>query len=166
MVNVKYNPITVWFNAIVAVSLILALLILALYAKQPAGLVFSIVLFTLSGYFIYNLLKSFLRFLFGLSAIELNGKYFIDHQSGIKILWNNIIEIGTFSFNNYTYITFVLKNESEIFNDINPVAKVLYKLESRMTGVSYKTNISFVKGKNNDIFWRVRNYHSSIKSNT
>ncbi|SCZ01190.1 hypothetical protein SAMN02927903_03358 [Flavobacterium caeni] len=132
--------------------------------SKPATVIFSLVLILLGYSSVFIFIKSFVRNILKLPAIELTNEHYIDHINGIKVSWKAISNISTSSIGQWTFINFELNDYSIFFKQIrNPIQNLFFRLEKIATGSPMKTNISLVKGKNEEIFWKVFNFYIQKK---
>jgi endonuclease V-like protein UPF0215 family len=90
----------------------------------------------------------------------LTNEYYFDNLNNVKIEWRNISEIDLIKYKNWTFITFNLIDKGKVFNQIkNPILKLIFRIESTLSFKNWKTNISYVKGENQDIFETINEFH-------
>jgi hypothetical protein len=163
--KISYHPINVWINFIIILCFYITPIFIVLFmVPKPSGLIFTVLLLIIAGKPSFMIIKSFFRFLNKKPAIELTEEYYIDHLNMVKIRWSNITNVGSNNFGQWTFLSFDLVDKSIFYQQIqNPIQKLLLKLETFLTKISMKTNISLVDGNNKEIYWTVYNYHKNAK---
>ncbi|MBS7787636.1 hypothetical protein KIH23_10035 [Flavobacterium sp. CYK-55] len=164
--KVDYNYKNVWTNfSGIVIFFIIPLTIVMIKSPKPASVIFTTILLLIFGSSIYMFIKSFIRSLNKLPAIELTEEFYIDNLNGVKIPWSNVISVGTINLGMWSFLSLDLSDNSIFYKQIeNPIQSLLFRFETLLTGTSMKTNISLVDGKNEDVFWKVFNFHKQIKN--
>jgi hypothetical protein len=138
------------------------ILLSLLFFPKPAGYIFAGALLIIAGQPSFIMIKSFVRFLNKKPAIELTSEFYIDHLNGVKIDWKNIKTISSTNYGQWTFLCFDLIDNSIFYRQIkNPIQSLFIKLETLLTKISMKTNISLVKGNNKEIYWTIFNHQKS-----
>ena len=107
--------------------------------------------------------KNLYRSLKNQPAIELNEAYFFDHINNIKIYWHNIDKLSVISIRGNTYVNFILKDKNEYAKQLNGfLSKILFKLPDPEE-IATKTEISLVRGKNEDIYNSIYKFREAKK---
>jgi hypothetical protein len=134
-------------------------LVLAFDSNQPFGIILIIVLWLIGGYHFANTLRNLCRSLNKKPSIELTESYIFDNINNIKIYWKNVGKINMLHIKGNSYVNFDLIDRSLYYRQLkNPISRILFKLPDP-DGISIKTEISLVKGKNEDIYETIYNYH-------
>lgn len=161
--EIFYSPYNTTVNFIIAVAFFILLVILATNVHKTTAIIFIVVLIAVGGQGMFMFIKSFLLFVSGKPAIVLTKKYFIDNSSGVKISWSDINNITNYNFNGRTFLAFDLIDNSIIYKQIfNPIQNGLLRINAALSKKSFMTNLSFLKGKNADIFENVNNFYRAI----
>ena len=166
-IQLKYHPfnVTIHFcTGLVFFGLLATVLIQT--PNKIAGIVFVTILLLIVGPVYFLSVRNFVRLLLGQSCLILNREYYIDNINDIKIKWTEINSIGSSAFGQWTFLTFNLTDNSIVSRQLrNPIYRLLLRLESILTKSSFKTNSSFIRGDNKEVFWTVFNYHKNIQTN-
>lgn len=161
--EISYSPYNTTINFIIAVGFIILLIILATNVNKTAAIIFIVVMIAIGGQGMFMFIKSFLLFVSGKPAIVLTKDYFIDNSTGIKIGWSDINNITSYNFNGRTFLAFDLIDNSIIYKQIlNPIQNGLLRINAALSKKSFMTNLSFLKGKNADIFEKVNNFYRAV----
>ena len=157
----SYNPFQTWFNFILVIVIFFIPIIFLIYkVTNEKGLIFVLILLLSFGFFCFKMLINFYRFILKKPAIELTNEFYFDNLNNIKIDWRNISDIELKKYKNWTFITFNLKDKTQVFNQIkNPILKLIYRIESTLSSKNWKTNISLVKGKKQEIFNTINEFY-------
>ena len=165
-IKYSYNPFLTWFNFILVIVLFFIPMIFLLFRVtnfKSLIFVFALILF---GFFCFKIIINFYRYVVKKPSIELTNEYYFDNLNNIKIEWRNISEIDLIKYRNWTFITFNLDDKEKVFNQIkNPILKLIFRIESTLSSKNWKTNISYVKGENQDIFETINEFHKKNNGN-
>lgn len=159
-----YYSIKLWLDSIIFLIISISLILLTLFSNnQPFGIILAFFLFFLLRNNIKKTVKNLYRNLKKESAIELTEEYFFDHINDIKIYWCNIDRLGKISIRGNTYVNFILKDKNEYAAQLDGfLAKILFKLPDPEE-ISTKTELSLVKGKNEDIYTSICKFREANK---
>lgn len=164
--KISYSPFNTTFNFIIAVGFVILLIVLIAQVHKTAAIVFVISLLVIAGQSMFMFIKSFVLFIQKRPAILLTHECFVDNSMGIKIGWTDIIDISIYNFNGRIFLAFNVTDNSIIYSQIlNPVQNVFLRLNASLSKKSFMTNLSFLKGKNSDIFEIVNGYYQSVLKN-
>jgi len=161
--KISYSPYNTTVNFLIAVGFFILLVVLAIKVHKTATIIFIVVLVTIGGHGIFMFIKSFFLFVSGKAAIVLTKEYYVDNSMGIKISWSDINDITTYNFNLRTFLAFDLSDNMIIYKQIrNPIQNVFLKINAGLSKKSFMTNLSFLKGKNSDIFETVNKFYQAV----
>lgn len=161
-----YYPIKLWIDSIMTIIMFISLTLIFLINKnQPFGIVITLFIWFIGRNHFLKTIKNLNRILNKKPAIELTDDYFYDHINNIKIYWKNINKTSLISIKSNTYICFDLKDiKSYIIQSKSILDNFLFKINLYDEELFVKTEISLVKGKNEEIFNKISTFHK-IKSN-
>jgi hypothetical protein len=164
--QLPYYPIKLWIDStITIIILISSILIFAMHDNQPFGLILGLTVWGIGGKHLSKTIKNLYRNINNKPAIELTEDYFFDHINNIKIYWNNIRAINMISVRGNTYVNFDLRDKKSYYKQLDgAIQKILFKLPDP-DEISVKTEISLIKGKNEEIYQRIYKFHQSKKNN-
>ena len=164
--KISYSPFNTTFNFIIAISFVILLTVLVIQVHKTAAIVFVLALLIIAGQSMFMFIKSFVLFIQKRPAILLKQECFVDNSMGIKISWTDIIDISIYEFNGRIFLAFNVTDNSIIYSQVlNPVQNVFLRLNASLSKKSFMTNLSFLKGKNSDIFEIVNGYYQSVSKN-
>ncbi|MEK8180699.1 hypothetical protein WMW71_10150 [Flavobacterium buctense] len=155
--QLSYYPLKLWTDSIITITIFFLITLLFVWNKhQPYGIILALIIWRVIWNHFYNTVKNLSRQLSGKPAIELTEEYFYDHINDIKIYWKNITQVNLWQSRGSTFVCFELKDlESHVKQSKSLIDKFLYKLKVYPEGVFVKTEISLVKGKNEEIFGKI-----------
>jgi hypothetical protein len=161
--KIYYSPFNVTINFIVALGTFTCFAILAVQGGSKAAMTFIIVSVAIGGQFMIAFIKSFVLFTLQRPAIILTKECLIDNSMGVKINWTDINDISIYEYGSMTYLAFEVTSNSIIYRQfLNPLQNILLRLNTALSKKSFLINFSFLKGKNEDIFEMVREYHQNV----
>ena len=125
---------------------------------QPFGIIVAFFIWFLFGEAFVSAIRNLTRFFHRKPAIELTDKYFSDHISNFKIFWADIINVRMKSSGGNTFLVFELSdNANYIKQERYLITKLLSKLKPVSEGIAVQTELSLVKGSNNEVFEIINN---------
>ncbi|WP_291128605.1 hypothetical protein [Flavobacterium sp. UBA7682] len=156
----SYYPLKLWIDSVITIIALLSITLLFVWNKyQPYGIIIALIIWRVAWNHFYNTVKNLSRQLSGKPAIELTNEYFYDHINDIKIYWTNVKRINLWQSKGTTFICFDLKDfKSHVTQSKSLVDKFFYKLKVHQEDIFVKTEISLVKGKNIEIFDKVKRF--------
>jgi len=159
-----YYSIKLWTDSAIFMIFTFSLILLTLFSNnQPFGIILAFFLIVLTKNRIKRTIKNLYRNLKNQPAIELTGAYFFDHINNIKIYWHNIDKLSVISIRGNTYVNFILKDKDEYAKQLDGfLSKILFKLPNPEE-IAIKTEISLVKGRNEDIYNSIYKFREAKK---
>ncbi|MEL1253267.1 hypothetical protein AAEO57_05760 [Flavobacterium sp. DGU38] len=159
-----YYSLKLWLDSVIFLVISFSLILLTLFnSNQPFGIILAFFLIILTKNRVQKTIKNLYRSLKNQPAIELTEAYFFDHINNIKIYWHNIDKLSVISIRGNTYANFILKDKNEYAKQLNGfLSKILFKLPDP-EGIATKTEISLVKGRNEDIYNSICKFREAKK---
>lgn len=158
-----YHPFTVIINALITVCFfVMPIIYLLFFERQIAGYAF-VLLMTVFSQSAYQQLNGLYRFTLNKPVIELTNDYYIDYISSVKIRWKDINCLKESGFDGWSFLEISMYENQLFFTQIrNPIHRVVLKSVAWSSNYTFRTNISFVNGDNEEIRRRVSNYQRKV----
>ena len=159
-IQFSYYLLKLWIEYMITIVIFTSItLILVFDSNQPFGIIIAIVIWLIGRYHFINTLRNLNRSLNKKPSLEVTDSYIFDYINNIKIYWKNVRKINILHIKGNSYVNFDLIDKSLYYKQLkNPISRILFKLPDP-DGISVKTEISLVKGKNEDIYEKIYNYH-------
>jgi hypothetical protein len=110
----------------------------------------------------FRIVKYFIRLISGKPALVITENNFFDFQTGLTIEWK---DIENFSLDGYRskYISIKLNNREKYISLFkNPLARLYYRLHSKLFHGTFTFNVDFLKGKNENILEILNDYLKTV----
>ncbi|ESU20194.1 hypothetical protein FEDK69T_30470 [Flavobacterium enshiense DK69] len=156
-----YYPIKLWVDSTITIIIFISFtLLLVINKNQPFGVIIALLIWIFFGSHFFKTINNLKRHINNKPAIELTDGYFFDHINNIKIYWKNIKKINLIEIRGNTYIGFDLKDvNSYVIQSTSLMTKFLFKLKLQPEKLLAKTEISLVKGKNEEIIEEINKFY-------
>lgn len=155
-----YYPIKLWADSL-QILIIFSLLTLGTFfsSNQPFGIILGILIGGIGAKYFKKTIKNLSRNIKKQPAIELTEECFFDHINNTKIYWNNITKIQRVTLKTSTYVVFILRDKKSYSKQLDGfVSRLLFNLPDP-DEISVKTELSLVKGRNEDIYDQIYKFH-------
>lgn len=161
MPKISYHKLNVILYTILGLFSFVLPISALLYFLEIKLLILPIILVIIGGYFYFRIFKSVIHIIINKPVIESNSERYIDNLNGFSIKWNEVQRISLEN-RKASFIVFHLKNDSEFYSKLNRFKRAFYKFEAYNTN-SVSTNLTFVKGKNEDILTEIQSFYNKVK---
>lgn len=163
--NFYFHPILI--PALLLFPLVLALPIASLFKVVTSfkGYVFIFFMITVTLLLTIRIIKYFILLISRRPALTLTEVYLIDYQSGFSIDWKDIMELQFFGGYQTSYISIkLIDSEKYVSLFKNPVAKCIYRLNSKHFHGSFHLNVSLIKCNNEKLLETLELYLKTAKN--
>lgn len=159
-----YYPIKLWMDSLIFLTLFSAIVLGAIFNNnQPFGIILALCLVGLAGRNFKKRIKNLRRNLNKQPALELTDDYLFDHINNIKIRWSNIIKADIISIRGNTFVRFILRDNKKYSDQLEGLhSKIMYNLPDP-ENLHIKTELSMIKGKNEEIYNQIDKFHQAKK---
>jgi hypothetical protein len=158
-IQFSYYLLKLWIDSTVTIILFTCAFLVLVFEKQPFGIILIIVIWLIGRYHFADTFRNLSRSLNKKPSIELTEEYIFDYINNKKIYWKNVKSVSKIHVKGNSYVVFDLIDKSLYYKQLkDPISKILFKLPDP-DGISVKTEISLVQGKNENIYESIYTYH-------
>ena len=160
-----YYPIKLWIDSLIFLTLFSALVLSnILHKNQPFGIILAIFLIGLASINFKKTIKNLYRNLRKQPALELTNDYLFDHINNIKIRWSNIVQIDIISIRGNTFVRFILRDKKKYSEQLKGLyARIMFNFPDP-DNLSIKTELSLIKGNNEEIYNEIYKFYQEKNS--